>query len=146
MRSTGDLVTLFRQKGLRITPQRRVIFEVLAEDSSHPTADEIHHRVLSLMPDVSRTTVYNTLRELAALGELTVVEDLSDSGTRYDTNSSNHHHLFCTRCHALMDVARDLAVPELSSEESVGYRVVRSQITFYGICPDCQSSRSAQDG
>jgi len=140
MRSVDNLIKLFRQNGLKITPQRRVIFELLAEDDSHPTADEIYQRMLSVMPEVSRTTVYNTLRELVALDELTVVEDLIESGTRYDTNSSNHHHLFCMRCHALIDISRDFAGVELPPEETAGYRIVKSQVTFYGVCPDCQDS------
>jgi len=141
MRQSVDvLIKLFRQKDLKITPQRRVIFELLAEDDSHPTADKIYQRVLSVMPEVSRTTVYNTLRELVALGELTTVEDLNESGTRYDTNGNYHHHLFCIRCHALIDISRDFMGVELSPEETEGYRIVRSQVTFYGICPDCQDS------
>jgi Fe2+ or Zn2+ uptake regulation protein len=140
MQSVEVLIKLFRQKDLKITPQRRVIFELLAEDDSHPTADEIYQRVLSVMPEVSRTTVYNTLRELVALGELTTVEDLGESGTRYDTNGSHHHHLFCMHCHALIDIGRDFAGVELSPEETAGYQIVKSQVTFYGICPDCQDS------
>lgn len=140
MRSVDILIKLFRQNGLKITPQRRVIFELLAEDDSHPTADEIYQRVLSVMPEVSRTTVYNTLHELVSLDELTVVEDLIESGTRYDTNSSNHHHLFCMRCHALIDISRDFAGVELPPEETAGYRIVKSQVTFYGVCPGCQDS------
>jgi Fe2+ or Zn2+ uptake regulation protein len=140
MQSVDVLIKLFRQRDLKITPQRRVIFELLVEDDSHPTADEIYQRVLSVMPEVSRTTVYNTLRELVALDELTTVEDLSESGTRYDTNRSHHHHLFCMRCHTLMDINRDFAGVELSPEETEGYRIVKSQVTCYGICPDCQDS------
>jgi Fe2+ or Zn2+ uptake regulation protein len=140
MRSVDALIELFRQNGLKITPQRRVIFELLAEDESHPTADTIYQRVLPVMPEVSRTTVYNTLHELVALDELTAVEGLNESGTRYDTNSTHHHHLYCVRCHALMDISQDLAGVELPPEETAGYRIVRSQVTFYGICPECQES------
>jgi len=133
------LVELFRQNGLKITPQRRVILELLARDDSHPTVDEIYQRVLSMMPDVSRTTVYNTLRELVALGELVEVHDLSEGGIRYDTNASVHHHLFCTRCHNLVDIQRDFAGLTLSPQESSGYQITNRQVTFYGICPNCQS-------
>jgi Fe2+ or Zn2+ uptake regulation protein len=140
MQSVDGLIKLFRQNGLKITPQRRVIFELLAENDSHPTADEIYQRVLSVMPEVSRTTVYNALHELVTLGELTAVEDLSDSGTRYDTNSSHHHHLFCMRCHALIDISRDFEGVELPPQETAGYEIVKNQVTFYGICPDCQDS------
>ena len=111
---------------------------MLARDDSHPTADEVYQRVLSVMPEVSRTTVYNSLHELVALGELATVEELSESGTRYDTNNSDHHHLFCMRCHALVDIDRDFSGVELPPEERAGYDVVRSQVPFYGICPDCQ--------
>jgi Fe2+ or Zn2+ uptake regulation protein len=75
--SVDQLVDLFRKQGLKITPQRRVIFETLINDNSHPTAEEVYRRVVSVMPDISRTTVYNTLRELVALGQLVEVEDLS---------------------------------------------------------------------
>ena len=94
MHTLEAILELFRQNGLKITPQRRVILEVLTRDDSHPTADEIYQRVLSMMPDVSRTTVYNTLRELVALGELVEVHGLSEGGMRYDADAGVHHHLF----------------------------------------------------
>ena len=139
MKSLDELLERFRQNGLKITPQRRVILELLVQDDSHPTAEEIYQRVLSVMPDVSRTTVYNTLRELIALGELTEVQDLSEGGLRYDTDTSVHHHLFCMHCHALIDIDHDYEGLTLPPEEASGYQIVRHQVTFYGICPDCQA-------
>jgi hypothetical protein len=53
--------------------------------------------------------------------------------------SFHHHHLFCMRCHALIDISRDFKGLELS-QETGGYRIVKSQVTFYGYCPDCQDS------
>ncbi len=139
MQSVEALADLFRRKGLKMTPQRRVIFETLVGDDSHPTAEDVYRRVQAVMPEVSRTTVYNTLRELTSLGELVAVEELSERGTRYDTNSEPHHHLFCTRCHALVDIHRHFPGLELPPEERQGYQIVRSQITFYGVCPACRS-------
>lgn len=138
MQSTDKIVELFRQKDLRITPQRRAIFELLAQDDTHPTAEEIYQRVLAVMPDVSRTTVYNTIHELLTLGELAEVEELSAAGTRYDTHTNQHHHLFCLRCKNLVDIDRDLAGLDLAPEETSGYQIVRRQVTFYGYCPNCQ--------
>jgi Fur family peroxide stress response transcriptional regulator len=137
MKSVERMIALFHEKGLRVTPQRRVIFELLVEDNTHPTVDEIYQRVLKELPDVSRTTVYNTLHELVALGELTPVEDLGDDGTRYDTNTDNHHHLYCLRCHALVDVDQDLGL-ELEATERRGYRILGKRVMFYGYCPECQ--------
>jgi Fe2+ or Zn2+ uptake regulation protein len=138
LKSLELLLRQFRQNGLRITPQRRVILELLANDPSHPTAEQVYQRVLATMPDVSRTTVYNTLRELSDLGELTPVHDLSEGGQRYDTNNEMHHHLYCVDCHKLIDIDRDFEGIHLSLEEASDYQILSRQVTFYGICPDCQ--------
>ena len=61
------LVEQFRREGRKITPQRRAIFRALIHGDSHPTAEEVYQRVLSVMPDISRATVYNTLHELVAM-------------------------------------------------------------------------------
>jgi Fe2+ or Zn2+ uptake regulation protein len=92
------------------------------------------------MPDVSRTTVYNTLRELSAMGELTPVRDLNEDGQRYDTNNDTHHHVYCVECHRLIDINRDFEGLSLIPEEASGYRILSRQVTFYGICPDCQTT------
>jgi Fe2+ or Zn2+ uptake regulation protein len=144
VRSVEALIELFRKNGFKITPQRRVIFETLAQDDSHPTAEEVYQRVLPAVPDISRTTVYNTLRELVDLGELVEMEDLGDGGTRYDTNMSSHHHLLCVSCHALVDISRDFEGLELPSDEASGYRIIRRQVTFYGYCPKCQAKQTEQ--
>lgn len=138
MESLETLLELLRQNDLKITPQRRTLLELLIGDDSHPTADAIYQRILAVMPDVSRTTVYNTLRELVALGVLAEVQGLNGDGLRYDTHSGAHHHLFCTRCHALVDIPRDFGV-SLSPKEACGYRIMRHQVTFYGLCPECQN-------
>ena len=140
MKSPEAIIQLFSQKGLKITPQRRLIFELLAEDGSHPTAEALYQRVISRMPDVSQTTVYNTIRELVALGELAPVENLSDGGVRFDTNTSSHHHLYCMHCHTLIDIERDFPEVQLSHKEAKGYQIIRNQVTFYGICQMCQKN------
>ena len=139
MRSLEELLDQFRQNGLKITPQRRVILEALARDHSHPTVDEVYQRVLPVMPDISRTTVYSTVRELIALGELVEVQGLSEGGSRYDTDTGRHHHLFCIHCQALIDIDHDFEGLILPTEDAGGYQILRQQVTFYGICPHCQA-------
>ena len=138
LQSVEALVEQFRREGRKITPQRRAIFEALIGDDSHPTAEEIYQRVWSVMPDISRTTVYNTLHELVTVGVLMEVQDLSEGGMRYDTSTSPHHHLFCLGCHTLVDIDQDFQRLELPPNETAGYRIVWQQVTFYGYCPDCR--------
>jgi Fe2+ or Zn2+ uptake regulation protein len=142
LQSVEALVEQFRREGRKITPQRRAIFETLIRDDSHPTAEQIYQRVYSVMPDISRTTVYNTLHELVSVGALMEVEDLSEGGTRYDTSTGRHNHLFCLDCHTLVDIDRDFQGLELLPNETAGYRIVRRQATFYGHCPKCQEKLS----
>ena len=138
MESLETQLSLLRQNNLKITPQRRLILGLLTDDDSHPTADQIYQRVIDVMPNVSRTTVYNTLHELVALDALTEVQDPGTGGLRYDTNTEQHHHLLCTHCHTLIDIERDFAGINLTPAEAAGYQIERHQVTFYGVCPDCQ--------
>ncbi len=139
MRDIEELIELLRQNGYKITPQRRVILELLVQDDSHPTVEQIYQRVLLTMPDISRTTVYNTFRELSDLGELVPVHDLSEGGQRYDTNHEPHHHLYCVQCHRLVDIDHNFEGLDLAPDETSGYHILSRQVTFYGICPACQA-------
>lgn len=138
MHSTEEVLQELRQRGLKVTPQRRAIVEYLAADHGHPDADDVYRQVAASMPDVSRTTVYNTLRALVDLGELTPVEDSGQGGTRYDTNPEPHHHLLCIHCRRLVDIRREFGGLHLPPAARAGYRIVSSQVTFYGYCPECQ--------
>jgi Fe2+ or Zn2+ uptake regulation protein len=144
VKSLDKLVEKFRQRGLKITPQRRMILELLINDNSHPTTEQVYQHVLEVMPDISRTTVYNTFRELSELGELTPVHDLSEGGQRYDTNNESHHHLYCVKCHELIDINQDFEGLDIAPEECAGYQILNHQVTFYGICPDCQIPDKSQ--
>jgi Fe2+ or Zn2+ uptake regulation protein len=140
MRSTEEVLQKLRQRGLKITPQRRAIVERLGVDHGHPDADDVYRQVAAAMPDVSRTTIYNTLRELVDLGELIPVEDPGQAGARYDTNPERHHHLLCFGCRRLVDIDREFGGLVLPPGARAGYRIVSSQVTFYGYCPKCQGA------
>jgi Fe2+ or Zn2+ uptake regulation protein len=137
MKQISDFIRAFRQAGRRITPQRRLIFQILEEEGGHPTAEEVFRRAVTAMPDVSRSTVYNTVNTLGEIGQLREVVDTSGKSTRYDTNNSRHHHLYCLGCGALIDIDKDFPGLTLPPDKAEGYQVVRRQVTFYGYCPEC---------
>src|SRR5437867_4944344 len=87
-----------------MTPQRRVIAQVLEGEHVHLTAEEVFERARRLLPEISLATVYNTLNDLAAKGEVQQVA-AGRGSTRYDPNTERrHHHLVCLRCGELHDV------------------------------------------
>lgn len=142
MKSPEALINLYRQKGMRITPQRRLIFELLSEDKTHPTVDGLYQRLNTKMPDVSLATVYNTINELVALGELHDIEVRHPGGIRYDTITDPHHHLYCTQCHKLTDIVLGMDPSKLLPKDTAGHQINRAQITYYGLCADCQNGGS----
>jgi len=68
--STSELIDRLRRGGLRVTPQRQRIFEILAASTTHPTAEAVYAAVRHDMPTISLKTVYETLKELVELGEI----------------------------------------------------------------------------
>ncbi len=138
MRSVEELCEVLRERGQKVTPQRRHIFEALHNSPDHPSADDIYHAVREIMPDMSLATVYHTLNDLAAMGEL-VELDLGEGKGRYDTATNGHPHLVCRACRRVEDIERDLDCVQLLPEEARGYQVERCAVVFYGLCPDCQS-------
>jgi Fur family peroxide stress response transcriptional regulator len=137
MRPVEELCEVFRERGLRITPQRRLIFEALRDDMDHPTVEDIYRRVQEVMPDVSLATVYHTLEHLEEMGEVLQL-DLGEGKSRYDPSTGTHHHLVCLGCRRVLDIMRDIGGLELSPKERSGYQIIRCDVVFYGHCPDCQ--------
>jgi len=144
MKSVQNTIELFRKAGYRITPQRRAIFSVLAPDVSHPNAEDIYNNVKKDLPDISRTTVYNTLNELTDLGVLDPVSSISKNAIRYDPNTEHHHHLQCLNCHRIIDIDIDMQNLELPEKESRDFQIVKQQVTFFGYCPDCQKIKEGK--
>jgi Fe2+ or Zn2+ uptake regulation protein len=138
VRSPSDLVRAFRGLGLRMTPQRQRIFEVLDAADGHPSVEQVHDVVAAGMPAVSVKTVYQTVHELEAMGEITLL-DLGLGSFRIDRNVTGepHHHLVCRRCGDVRDLGVDFVGVELSPDEAQGYAVGRPEIVFRGLCPAC---------
>jgi Fur family ferric uptake transcriptional regulator len=140
-----DLLERLRDRGWRLTAQRRVVAEVLGgkgDEHVHLTADEVHARASARLPEISRATVYNTLGELVTIGE--VVEVSTDGrAKRYDPNAHHaHQHLVCESCGAIRDVHPSAdPVAALPSAERYGFTISGADVTYRGLCPDCARSR-----
>ncbi|QMU75243.1 transcriptional repressor [Streptacidiphilus sp. PB12-B1b] len=139
----SDLLERLRERGWRLTAQRRVVAQVLDGDHVHYTADEVHARAVSLLPEISRATVYNTLGELVSLGE--VLEVSTDGrAKRYDPNAHHaHQHLVCSSCGAIRDVhPSGDPIAALPDTERFGFAIADVEVTYRGICPDCAAARA----
>jgi Fe2+ or Zn2+ uptake regulation protein len=140
MKTVSELTDLFRDRGLRVTPQRQAIFGLLQGDATHPTVEALYDRARADMPTISLKTVYQTVHDLEALGELHVL-DLGTGSLRVDPNvEDDHHHLVCTSCGRVRDlpVAFDgLRIPGRYRRE---FTVDSIQVIFRGRCESCPPS------
>ena len=135
MRSPAELTEIFRANGLKVTPQRQLLFRLMHGNDSHPTADGLFARASDQMPGISLRTVYQTLTDLASMGELRLI-DVGTGATRFDPNTDDHHHVVCDRCGDVRDVY--VSGTECLPVDGLGGFVVRETwILFKGVCPRC---------
>ena len=140
MKSVDELTEQFRASGLRVTPQRQSIFRALSGSTVHPTAESVYAAVSIDMPTISLRTVYQTLNDLAAMGELQAL-DIGTGSTRFDPNLEPHHHLACVDCGRIDDVDGDfpdISVP--SDGLADGFEVTATEIVFRGRCAPCRTA------
>ena len=144
MKSPTELTQLFRERGLKVTPQRQCIFRVLHGNGSHPTAYAVFESVREEMPTVSLRTVYQTLNDLVSLGEIQQF-DVGTGAARFDDATGVHHHLVCTKCGAMRDVHSDISGLRLSARQHQGFTISGTEVIFRGLCADCSPEVSHKE-
>jgi Fe2+ or Zn2+ uptake regulation protein len=148
MKSRADsMLADLKKAGLKLTPQRIAIVRELADDRSHPTAQSLFERLRPAFPTMSFATVYNTLDTLTRCGLVQPMGTLDvGGGVRFDPNTDPHHHAVCDACGAIHDIpapqiARFDVAPGASDPTSfLGFRVLREQRTYRGLCSQCTAS------
>jgi Fe2+ or Zn2+ uptake regulation protein len=136
MRDVNALAADLHARGLRVTPQRELIYSLLAQEPSHPTVETVHEAVVAVLPTVSLRTVYQALHDLEAMGEIGLVQ-VGSGPLRVDTRPDRHAHLLCTECGQLHDVDVDLSGLVLPLEQQRGFAVESAEVVFSGRCPTC---------
>jgi Fur family transcriptional regulator, stress-responsive regulator len=137
MKTSAELTTMFREQGLRVTPQRQVIFRLLQDEHSHPTVETLYEHARAEMPTISLKTVYQTVHDLEALGEVHVL-DLGTGSVRVDPNVEHaHHHLVCTECGRVRDLSMDFDGLRVPARYRRNFTVDAVQVIFRGRCETC---------
>lgn len=125
--------------GLRATPQREMVYEVLLEKRDHPTADEVFARAKSRMPAISLATVYNCLETLVGCGLVKQVNHERES-TRYCPNLREHAHFHDLESGRVYDI--DLPeglVAQLKSMLPTGFDAANVELNFHGRSKEVRS-------
>lgn len=138
MKSSTDLAEAFRARGLKVTPQRQLLFSLLDGNTTHPTAEGLYARASELMPGISLRTVYTTLGDLAEMGELQSVA-IGAGAVRFDPNVDDHHHGICATCGSVIDLYVD-GTDQLRPQGHDGFTTSSARIVFHGTCAHCAGS------
>jgi len=92
-----EVMDQLRSKGLRMTPQRRVIVTEVMRTRGHISPSVIARKVQGDMPGVNASTVYRTLTLLEEVGVLS--HSHLETGAEYHrSEDAEHVHLTCGRC------------------------------------------------
>ena len=142
MTTQQELVAKLRPLGVRLTPQRLAIAEVVVNSADHPSVKEIFERVRAFFPYVTIATVYSTLTLLEDVG---IVRELAfQRQSRYDANLSPHVNLVCVSCGNVVDadVGQETVgeLQDLVAEES-NFQIAFQRVDFYGWCSGCTTQR-----
>lgn len=130
--TTDALSQRLADSGLRSTPQREVVYNVLLKKRDHPTADEVYARVRSELPTISLATVYNCLETLVQCNLVRSV-NFERGPTRYCPNLRPHAHFHDEQTGKTHDI--DLPPELLDQVKSVlpsGYNPSSVEIIFRG--------------
>ncbi len=133
------VISILRERGHKITPQRKVVLEVISRSCSHLTPAAVYERARRQQPGIGLVTVYRTLELLAQLGFICEVHS-GDDNRRYLLRRSlgHHHHLICSGCNSVVDFTDcDLAEMERKIAERTGFRIESHLVEFTGTCRQC---------
>ena len=129
---------LCRSAGLKVTPQRVAVYQVLVGSHEHPSAESVWRQVKKDIRNISLDTVNRTLLTLSKIDAAFIVEGSGDA-KRFDGNLDDHQHFKCVKCKKIFDVYHEpfnnIDVP---SEIDGEFEVLRKTVYFEEFCKECK--------
>ncbi len=124
---------------MNYSKQREIVYETLAKNAVHPTADKLHEIIKKQNPEsnIGIATVYRNLKKMSEQGKIKKISGLEES-EHFDHNTHQHYHFICNCCKKVYDIDGDIA-PDItkSVENKTGFVVNHHDIVFNGVCKDC---------
>lgn len=119
----------------RLTLQKRIILDVLKNDFSHPTAEDLYKEVKKKLPKISLATVYRNLNLLVFLNLAQEIV-IPDGPNRFDGHLKDHDHFICNVCKKIYNV------PKYPLEKGYlpnkNYQIGNFKLDLFGVCASCK--------
>lgn len=134
-------------RGMRWTPQRRMLVEVLLATRGHVTGTELVERCRRLDPETTPSTVYRTLDALEEIGLVRHSHGTDGREEYHVLPTAEHGHLRCEDCGATWEIeAAEASQLMRTLSESRGFALNLSHLTIVGRCAGCGDETVGQDG
>ena len=127
-----NLIERCQEAGLKMTEQRKVILQVLAESEDHPSVETVHQRARESDQSISLATVYRTL---SLLDEMNLIQrhDFNENHARFEANLDHHHHLIDLDSGEVIEFQdEELEEHKLRIAKKLGYDLVDHRLELYG--------------
>ena len=143
--SLQDVISMLRQSGHKVTPQRVVIIKTVLESSEHLTPAELYEKIHRLDPEVGEVTVYRTLNILSELGLLCLVHTGENTHSYISRPPGHHGHLICSGCGKVINFTDgNLSGLEERLTGETGFDIKDHRLDFFGSCRECNTSTQAK--
>ena len=129
-----DIIKILKDKDITPSYTRIKVYDYLSKDKIHPTVDEIFIDLVQLLPSLSKTTVYNTLK-IFVEKKLVKAVNLYDNKMRYELIRSSHGHFKCDLCSNIYDIPMEISVN--LPDELEGTIINESHHLMTGTCSRC---------
>ena len=130
---SADIESKCKQKGVRLTDQRKLIAKIMSDSESHPDVDELHKKVNKFNSKISIATVYRTVKLFEEAGVVSK-HDFKGSKSRYEQAPEEHHdHLIDINSGEITEFV-DERIEKLQKQvaEKLGYKLVDHRLELYG--------------
>ena len=145
MMTKESMVSQMRKKGLKVTPQRLAIIDVLIElGDSHPGASLIYKKAKK-KKSLSLSTTYATLNEFSRHGIIKTLQ-FDKMEDRYDGNLEEHINLICERCKKILDYNIPITVDPKRVVKKTGFLITDTRLEYYGLCRECREEEGSRKG
>ena len=126
------MIKQLRERGLKVTPQRLAIIEVLIEQrDSHPGAHLVYEEARKKKRSLSLSTAYATLNELSRHGIIKTLQ-FDRMENRYEGNLGQHINLVCERCKKILDYKVPISVDQRGVAKKTGFSITDTRLEYYG--------------
>ena len=137
-----NLSEKLKDKNIRPSYPRLKVLQFLTQNKCHPDVEQIYASLRKEDPNLSKTTVYNTLSVFAETGLVRILT-IEDNETRYDIVTDNHGHFKCESCGKIYDFTID--IDSCSPRDLADFEIKAKEVYFRGNCSDCLVKSSSPE-